>query len=55
MTPEDRVAQLIEVPDDEDPFAIDRQAARLFEHRRLGINDVADRVAVRSRSRGTGA
>ena len=28
--------------DDEDPFEIDRQAAHLFKHPRLGIDDIVD-------------
>ncbi len=30
------------LPDDEDPFEIDAQAAHLFKHPRLGVNDIAD-------------
>jgi len=32
----------IDVLDDDDPFEIDRQAAHLFKHPHLGIDDVYD-------------
>ncbi len=32
----------LDIPDEEDPFEIDLQAAHLFKHPHLGIDDIGD-------------